>query len=234
VAAVVVSSSGTAGSRSAKEQGGPPARRELLAGALVGSAALVKLFPILLVVPLAAAAPDRRSRALARIGGTAAAVTAAGYLPHVLGVGTKVIGFLPGYLREEHYDGAGRYLVASVLRLPGGLAGAVSGLALIAALVWVWVRRPPAAKGAALVMGTLLLAASPVQPWYAVTLLAFAALAVEPAWATVVVAGYPYFFAVILLHPHRVGIGQLAYGLAAIIAVAAGARSMRRCPESGC
>ena len=234
LAAVVVSSTGTAGSRSAKEQGGPPARRELLAGALVGSAALVKLFPILLVVPLAAAAPDRRSRALARIGGTAAAVTAAGYLPHVLGVGTKVIGFLPGYLREEHYDGAGRYLVASVLRLPGGLAGAVSGLALIAALVWVWVRRPPAAKGAALVMGTLLLAASPVQPWYAVTLLAFAALAVEPAWATVVVAGYPYFFAVILLHPHRVGIGQLAYGLAAIIAVAAGARSMRRCPESGC
>lgn len=29
-------------------------------------------------------------------------------------------------------------------------------------------------------------------------------------------AGYPYFFAVILLHPQRVGLGQLAYGLAAI------------------
>jgi hypothetical protein len=32
-------------------------------------------------------------------------------------------------------------------------------------------------------------------------------LAVEPIWAVVVAAGYPYFFAVILLHPQQVGIG---------------------------
>jgi hypothetical protein len=81
---------------------------------------------------------------------------------------------------------------------------------------WVWTRRPSAPTGAAVLMGTLLLAASPVQPWYAVTLIAFATLAVEPAWAAVPAAGYPYFFAVILLHPQQVGIGQLAYGLAAI------------------
>jgi len=210
------------------------ARRELMAGVLVGAATLVKLYPLLLVVPLAAASPERRGRALARIGGAAAAMTAAGYLPHVLRVGAKVVGFLPGYLREEHYDGAGRYLVAGALRIPGGLAGVASTLAVVGALAWVWVRRPPAASGAALLMGTLLLAASPVQPWYAVTLLAFAALAAEPGWSAVVAAGYPYFLSVILLHPHRVGIGQLAYGLAAIIAVAAGARSMRRCPPRGC
>jgi len=91
-------------------------------------------------------------------------------------------------------------------------------------------------------MGVLLLAASPVQPWYAVTLLAFATLAVQPAWAVVVAAGYPYFFAVILLQPQRVGIGQGAYGLAALaVAVAfllrgprARSRSMRGCPPSGC
>ena len=67
-----------------------------------------------------------------------------------------------------------------------------------------------------MLLGTLLAAASPVQPWYAVTLLAFATLAVSPAWAAVLAAGYPYFFAVILLHPNRVGIGQLAYALAAL------------------
>jgi hypothetical protein len=208
--------------------------RELAAGALVGLAALVKLFPILLVVPLVAASPDRRGTALARIGGMAAAVTAVGYLPHVLRVGTKVIGFLPGYLREEHYDGAGRYLVAGALHIPGGLAGLVSGLALLAAVAGVWVRRPAAPVGAALIIGTLLLAASPVQPWYAVTLLAFAALAAEPGWAAVTVAGYPYFFAVILLHPHPVGIGQLAYGLAAFTVVATAARNIRRCQPRGC
>jgi hypothetical protein len=166
-----------------------------------------------------------------------------GYLPHVLRVGGKVVGFLPGYLREEHYDGAGRYLVAAGLRVPGGMAGVVSVAAVVAAMAWVWARRPSAPTGAAVIMGTLLLAASPVQPWYAVTLLAFATLAVEPQWAAVVAAGYPYFFAVILLQPQRVGIGQVAYGVAAIAAVSgpfllrgvrASGRSMRRCPPSGC
>lgn len=217
-------------------------RRELAAGALIGLATLVKLYPALLIVALAAGSPDRRIRSLLRIGGAAGMVAVVGYLPHVLRVGAKVVGFLPGYLREEHYDSAGRYLVAGALRIPGGLAGVASALALVAAVAWVWVRRPSAPTGAAVLMGTLLLAASPVQPWYAVALLAFAALAVEPRWAVVLAAGYPYFFAVILLHPHRVGIGQLAYGLAAVAATLplllrgfrAPGRSMRRCPPNGC
>lgn len=205
-------------------------------------AALVKLYPALLVLAFVAAAPGRRSRCLMRIGGAATVVITVGYLPHLLRVGTKVVGFLPGYLREEHYDGAGRYLVAGGLRVPGGMAAAVSALALVGAAVWVWRRRPSAPQGAAVLMGTLLLAASPVQPWYAVTLLAFATLAAEPKWVAVVLAGYPYFFAVILLHPQRTGIGQLAYGLAAatIAAVAllrvrrARPPSMERCPPKGC
>ena len=121
--------------------------------------------------------------------------------------------------REEQYDGAGRYLVAAALRLPGSLAGPLSALALISVAAWVWTRRPPAPVGGAALLGALLVAASPVQPWYAVTLLAFATLAVTPRWTAVVVAGYPYFFSVILLHPNRVGIGQLVYAAAAAIAL---------------
>jgi hypothetical protein len=166
----------------------------------------------------------------------------AGYVPHLLQVRTKVFGFLPGYLREEGYDGAGRYLVGGALGLPGGVAGILSALAVVGAAGWVWTRRPAAPTGAAVLLGTLLLAASPVQPWYAVTLLAFAALAVEPKWSAIVAAGYPYFFAVILLHPNRTGIGQLAYGLAAAAVAApfllrgsrAAARSMEACSPSGC
>ena len=217
LAALVVASRPRAGGEAEKEQGATRVvTRELAAGALIGLATLVKLYPALLILALAAASPDRRVRSLIRIGGAAAVVAVAGYLPHFLRVGTKVVGFLPDYFREEHYDGAGRYLVAGALRVPGDLAGAVSVGALVVAAVWVWTRRPPAPAGAALLMGTLLLATSPVQPWYAVTLLAVAALAVEPAWAALVAAGYPYFFAVILLHPNRVGVGQLAYGLAAL------------------
>ena len=192
-------------------------QREIAAGALVGLAALVKLFPVLLVLAIAAASADRRRRALLRTGGAALAVCVAGYLPHVMAVGGKAIGFLPGYLREEHYDGAGRYLVAAALHIPGGIAGPLSALALAAAALWVWGRRPSVALGATVLMGVLLAAASPVQPWYAVTLLAFATLAVAPAWAAILAAGYPYFFAVILLHPHRTGIGQAAYTAAVAI-----------------
>jgi hypothetical protein len=224
LAALVVASRPRAGGE-AETEGSGVGMRELAAGALIGLATLVKLYPALLILALVAASPDRRIRSLLRVGGAAAVVAVAGYLPHFLRVGTKVVGFLPDYFREEHYDGAGRYLVAGALRVPGDLAGAVSVGALVAAAVWVWTRRPPAPTGAVVLMGTLLLATSPVQPWYAVTLLAFAALAVEPAWAAVVAAGYPYFFAVILLHPNRVGVGQLAYALAAFVV---GAPLLRR------
>ena len=98
-------------------------RRPAWAGALIGAATLVKLYPALL-----AGGPGRRGRRWrgrrrrARPGrGRAAAagvVVVAGYLPHVLAVGVKVLGYLPGYLREEHYDSGGRYLLASLLHLP--------------------------------------------------------------------------------------------------------------------
>lgn len=209
-------------------------RRDLVAGALVGLAVLVKLFPALLVVAIAAASPDRR-RTLFRTGAAALGVCVAGYLPHVLAVGGKVVGFLPGYLREEHYDGAGRYLVAAALHLPGAVAGPLSAVAVAGAVAWVWLRRPPAPLGATVLMGTLLAAASPVQPWYAVTLLAFATLAVAPQWAALLAAGYPYFFAVILLHPARVGIGEAVYTTAvALVLLAARRRSpdLSGAPES--
>jgi hypothetical protein len=209
--------------------GWPPARRELLAGTFVGLAVLVKLYPALLVVAIAAGSADRRRRSLGRVGGTASGIAAAGYLPHVAAVGHRVAGFLPGYFREEHYDGAGRYLVAGAARLPGDVAALVSALAVLIAVAWVWRRRPPATVGATVLLGTLLAATSPVQPWYAVMLLAFAALAAEPGWAALAVAGYPYFFSVILLGAHQVGIGQLSYGIAvAVVAATASARRIRR------
>jgi hypothetical protein len=68
-------------------------------------------------------------------------------------------------------------------------------------------------------LGALLLAATPVQPWYAVTLLAMAAVAVRPAWSAVAVAGYPYFFAVLLDSTHAVTIGRVSFGLALTVVV---------------
>lgn len=176
------------------------------AGAVVGAAALVKLYPLLLVVALAAAGA-RRWRSLVRATAAAAAVVVAGYLPHVLAVGARVVGYLPGYLREEHYTGGARFLLA------GNAAIAVAALAAV--VVWVLVRRPaPSPPAFAAVLGGLLLVTTPVQPWYAVTLLAVATVAAAPAWALVAAAGYPYFVAVILDAPHAAAVGRVSYGLA--------------------
>ncbi|MDQ4091378.1 MAG: hypothetical protein M3163_13920, partial [Actinomycetota bacterium] len=85
---------------------------------------------------------------------------------------------------------------------------------------WVLVRRPDVPRGGAMLIGALLLAVTPVQPWYAVTLLAVATVAAAPAWSAVALAGYPYFFALLLDSPHTVAIGRASYGLALVMLVA--------------
>ncbi|MGI8983074.1 MAG: hypothetical protein ACR2HM_00845, partial [Acidimicrobiales bacterium] len=96
---------------------------------------------------------------------------------------------------------------------------AAAGVVGAAACV-LW-RRSEVPAGSAALMGALLLAVTPVQPWYSVTLLAVAAVAARPAWAAVALAGYPYFFAVLLDSSHAVAIGRVSYGLALVALVAA-------------
>jgi hypothetical protein len=190
-------------------------RRPAWAGALLGAAFLVKLYPA--VVGLAFVAAFSGRRALTRLAGAFAAVVGLAYLPHVAMVGLRVLGYLPGYLEEERYGEGGRYLLAGLLGLPPALTATVAAAGLAGAAGWVLLRRPEVPRGAAMLLGALLLAVTPVQPWYAVTLLAVATVAAQPAWAAVAVAGYPYFFAVLLDAPHAVAIGRVSYGLAGVV-----------------
>lgn len=201
-------------------------RRAVWAGAAIGAAVLVKLYPVVLLAGLAKR--SRRRSPLVRASATTAAVVAVGYLPHVLAVGARVVGYLPGYLREEHYDGAGRFLLVGLLGLPSKAATVVAVAALTSAVMFVLVRRIEAPQAFVIVIGAILLIATPVQPWYAVTLVAVAAVAVRPVWALVAAAGYPYFFAVILDARHAVAIGRLSFGLALVGIVAVQAARQRR------
>ncbi len=190
--------------------------RDVAVGLLIGAAALVKLYPALLLVALVAAPGAHTWRRAARSAGAAGTLIVVAYAPHVVAVGGKVIGYLPGYLDEEQYASGGRFLLGGVFGLHGiGAATAAIG-AFVGAVVAVVLRRPGTLTAAVVVFGVLLLVTSPVQPWYAVSLLALAALARRPWWAAVALAGYPYFFAVIVGSPHAAGIGQIAYGVAAI------------------
>lgn len=125
---------------------------------------------------------------------------AALYAPY-LGVGTRVIGFVPGYLQEEGFlAGGGFWLVALVRALGGdrpGLVEAYLGLMAIvfAVLVLRILRRPPIyAPGEQIrdVAGLLVLglfALSPNYPWYYLPLVPFVALIGGPVvWTTTLFA----------------------------------------------
>lgn len=209
-------------------------RRPVWAGIALGAATAVKLYPALLVLGVVAASWDRRRPRpfgegvadATRTAVAAGAVVALTYLPHVLAVGARVIGYLPGYLKEEKYGEGGRYLIAGILGLSASATAAVAVAGFLVVVAWVLLRRPSAPRACAALLGALLLAVTPVQPWYAVTLLAVVTVAVRPAWSAVAAAGYPYFFAVILDAPRVVDIGRLSYGLALAVVLIGGLRPL--------
>ena len=207
-------------------------RGALTRGLLIGGAALVKLYPAALLLVMLCLPRARPWRSLVRASGAAAALSAITYAPHIHAVGLRVLGYLPGYLREEHYRGGGRFLLVGVLGLPGPAATAVAGIALVSVLSWIVWRRPDAPRAAAIVLVALFLVTTPVQPWYAVSAVALGSLAGWPAPVAVVLAGYPYYFAVILDYGHGVRLAQLCYGAALAFVVAGAVGRRLRGPDT--
>lgn len=201
-------------------------RRPALAAVPLGLAVLVKLYPAVLVPLL-----WRSRRAVAVL----VLTVAAAYLPHVLASGAAVLGYLPGYLAEERYDDGARFLLAP---LPGGLALPAALAALAAGTLLVLRAGGPAELVATRLVGVLLLVTTPVQPWYALLLVAFAAWSAEWTWAALAPAGQAYYLAVVLDGPARL-VGTVGYGCAALVVAAgllagrSGARANSRSPSPG-
>lgn len=157
------------------------ARRPKLAAVLLGAAGSVKLLPLLLLPAF------RRRRPIVAI-----STFIASYVPHVLAVGTLVLGFLPGYLNQEGFDdGSSRSAILALLLPPEArqVAAAVLALAL-AALAFHRTRRDPIALTCCWLYGAALLIATPTYPWYGLPLIALAALAHRPEWIAVPLASY--------------------------------------------
>ncbi len=187
------------------------ARRPVAAGGLLGAAVAVKLYPAL-VLP---AVLRRRGLVIYAV---AAATFAVSYVPHVLAVGTKVLGYLPGYLEEEGYDGRGRFAVLRLL-LPDGtpdrvtLALAALILAAVTALV-MWRTDPDRPwDGAVVLAGVAVLLAGANYPWYALLLVALVALSGRWEWLPAAAAAYlPYFVGALSLEQEPMK--KLSYGTA--------------------
>ncbi|WP_052681602.1 hypothetical protein [Saccharothrix sp. ST-888] len=173
---------------------GLAARRQAVAGGVaLGAAIATKLLPGL-------ALPGAMSGVLARrprprdlvLPCSALAAFVLAYLPYVLASGTGVIGYLPGYLREEGYED-GQIARFGLLRLvfPAGWAPYAAALVLAVVVLYVLRRGDPARPwgGALLVTGTALLLVAPAYPWYGLLVVALAALDGRWEWLAVPAAG---------------------------------------------
>ncbi len=160
--------------------------RRALAGMALAGAVLAKLLPGVLLPALWRGRGWRLPMAFA-------ATIVLAYLPY-LGVGTHVLGFLPGYAGEEGIaSGQGIYFVNLVERLlplpswagPAYLAAVLGLLALLGARM---LSRPATVVGLAhnslLLAGVLTVALTPHYAWYFAWLLVPASLA--PAWPILV------------------------------------------------
>jgi hypothetical protein len=188
-------------------------RRPTAAVAVLALATLTKIYPAVLL-PLLLRDRSRRVRHASVFG----AVCISAYVPHVLAVGADIVGYLPGYLHEENYGDGTRYLLVGLLGLRGATASIVVALLLLGVAAWSLRTRLPLRDAAVRVMSAVLLLVTPVQPWYAVLLLALAALT-RAWWAVpIALAGYPLLFAAILDGDVQL-VGRLSYGVALLLAV---------------
>lgn len=163
--------------------------RGTAAGALLGLAALVKLYPAILLPWLVRVAGVRTLIAFAL-------VVALGYAP-ALNSGLLALGSLPRYLDQEYFNpGLVRSLVDSPI---------VSAVALAGWVGWVVSRRRRAtfAEGALALMGGAVVVSPNVFPWYALWIVPF--LAIRPAFMWIAFTGTVAFaYAFFLYQPWAV------------------------------
>lgn len=152
------------------------ARRFALAGAAVALAALAKLGPILLLPALA-------RRGGPRFALVALALCALAYVPY-LSVGWGALGDLRDYVERQRFGGSLWWALSPLAGKTGATVLLGAGLVVLVALVALREHDTveQVARSCLLVLGTLLLVNSYVQPWHALWLLPFFAIVAAPAW----------------------------------------------------
>ncbi|MER7579686.1 glycosyltransferase 87 family protein [Kitasatospora sp. NPDC097691] len=167
--------------------------RALRGGLLLGGAVAAKLLPALaLPGALSGLLTRRPTRNDVLLVGSALGAFALSYLPYVVASGTSVLGYLPGYLREEGYE-QGHIDRFGLLRLllPDRLLAWAAALVLAAVVIHVLRKGDPHRPwaGALLVTGTALLLVAPSYPWYGLLVVALVALDGRWEWLAVPAAG---------------------------------------------
>jgi Glycosyltransferase family 87 len=183
-------------------------RKTILGGALLGLAIATKVTPVLTVPAVLARGdtlppgdtPDAGGPRPPRMGlrrrwftvlAAAGSAFAIVYIPHVIAVGSKVIGFLPGYLKEEGYTSGTRFgIIGLFVGGRAAIAIAVLVLAVVALAVLRYSDPDQPWRGAVVMTGAALAVTTPPWQWYALLLVMLVALDGRPEWLAFAAGGY--------------------------------------------
>jgi hypothetical protein len=151
-----------------------------------------------------------------------AGATGAVYLPHVIAVGPKVFGFIPGYLNEEGYSDGSRFVLLGLL-VHGKLATlAAFALLAVTGLIAARFADPDRPWRTAVVMtGVTFAVTTPNYPWYGLLLIVLVAIDGRAEWLALAAAGYiglgglPGDF-----HLNRIYAERAGYAAAVILVIA--------------
>ncbi|MGH3151066.1 MAG: glycosyltransferase 87 family protein [Streptosporangiaceae bacterium] len=159
-------------------------RRTVLGGILLGLAVATKLIPALTVPAVL-----RRRWITVSLAAGGAFVTV--YIPHVLAVGSKVIGFMPGYLKEDGYTSGTRFgIIGLVLGGRAAIAAVALVLAVVALLVLRFSDPDQPWRGAVVMTAAALAVTTPSFQWYSLLLVMLVALDGRPEWLAFAAGGY--------------------------------------------
>ena len=183
-------------------------RRPTMGGIALGIAISGKLIPVIGAFALLRRHPFK-------IGFGAIAVFTLLYVPYLLASGFGVLGYLPGYLREEGYTSGTRFIMISMVA-PGEVALVVAGILILITAGLTWLRSNPDDPwlGQLVMIGVTLLIVTPRYPWYALLLVPMIAMTGRWEWLAV-----PLALTERLLIP-SVDVARLTVTLAIVLIVA--------------
>jgi hypothetical protein len=158
--------------------------KAMLGGALLGLALATKLTPIFTF-------PGVLKRAWQHILVAAGAATVIVYAPHVMAVGSKVIGFFPGYLQQQGYSSGTGYAIIALFvhgKLASLAAFIVMGIVGLAVLRYSNPDRPW--RGGVVMMAAALAVGTPEFEWYSMLLVVLVALDGRAEWLALCAGAY--------------------------------------------
>ncbi len=160
-------------------------RQDALAGVALGSATLIKIFPLLLIPALFS---RRRWAILLAFG----AIILLGYLPYLPGAGREVLGHLPRFLADPNeifnpsLMGLVVLLTSSISPAPVYWTSWVGKAALLCIVAWLLKRDAGAAPDLMarlwIIAGAITLFTLTLHPWYLLWLIPFLAIQPRPEW----------------------------------------------------